>query len=101
MQVTFFFPEDTGLKPVSVIGVPPKKGGFVYFGTFELNAKDLPDYDAGYDYNRRNRWRVKRVDFGVRTSKKSIERVKHKNSYYAEVHLIPAVIKQKQGSESA
>ncbi len=87
MKVTFFFPKDANLDPVEVEGAPPHEGQIVYFGAFELNAPGMPHYDKKYDYNQCREWVVERVDFGVRASCQSVERVKHPNAYYAEVHL--------------
>jgi len=87
MKVTFFFPDEEKLRPVDVRGVPPAPGSFVYFHTDDLNSKDRPNYDPGYDYNQRSKWVVAWVDFGVRTHADNIKRLKYRNQYYAEVHL--------------
>lgn len=78
MRVTFFFPDNAKLKPVSVVGQVPSVGDFVYFSTYELTGTD------GRDYSKQNKWKVNRIDYSVRASTRDV----YETSYNAEVHVV-------------
>jgi hypothetical protein len=86
MKITFFFPDETNLKPVSVIGEVPKLGQRVFFHSEHLHDNE--------HYNDYSYWMVKMIDYSVyvETDYKLATRMaingEEPNTYRAEVHLI-------------
>jgi hypothetical protein len=87
MRITFFFPEYTSLKPVSVRGTPPRVGEKVYLRQLTLPAEEECNYSSWMD------WTVKRVDYSVTPNTKPVETLRmltygeEPNSYEAQVML--------------
>lgn len=74
MKITFYFPNSTGLTPLSVEGVAPHEGDAVYLHAAMLESS-YNSYAA--------KWKVKRVDYGLYV----VSAVDV--AYYADVHLVP------------
>lgn len=64
-------------------GVPPRKGGHIYFSTFfDVMEEDNLEEIKG-------KWVVERVDYGVRIFTDPISALKYGSDYYkAEVFLV-------------
>lgn len=91
MEVVFFFPEWSGLKEVTVYGVPPQVGEKVYLRTYRGPLKDAAD--EGKEYNDYERWIVQSVDRSICVEPDPVEALrkavnfKPANTYRAEVRL--------------
>lgn len=88
MRVTFFFPDHTELKPVTVYGVPPEEGKKVYVKPLEMLPTDPREAYQEYDC-----WTVLEVTYSVIPATKTehilnmVIHGKEPNWYEAQVKL--------------
>ncbi len=80
-KVTYFFPDEEKLRPVSYVGHPPSKGEIVCFTNYKIvNEPDM-------DFNRRKKWRVKDVWHSMTVAGSSKDIFLFGNLHRVEVYL--------------
>lgn len=87
LRITLFFPYNSGLKPIDLIGVPPVKGQVFYFRNYAAFSSQIIE-GRNFEYPNHSCWKVKEVSYSVAVPSTIKEELLFDGDYRVEVQLV-------------